>query len=68
MIRFANGTPQALWFSQHASGQAFTYNALEKKGKRPYAYSGNGTHANYAVKGSVSILPPFHHIPNLIPF
>lgn len=62
MIRFANSTPQAIWFSQHASGQAFTYNALEKKGKRPIAYSGNGTHANYAVKGSVlpfpSNLPP----------
>lgn len=54
MIRFANGTPKAMWYSQHASGQAFTYDALEKKGKRPYSYSGNGTHANYAVKGSVS--------------
>ena len=53
MIRFANGTPTAMWFSQHASGQAFTYAALEKKGKRPLSYSGNGTHANYAVKGSV---------------
>lgn len=53
MIRFANGTPTSMWFSQHASGQAFTYAALEKKGKRPLSYSGNGTHANYAVKGSV---------------
>ncbi|CEJ57150.1 hypothetical protein PMG11_05855 [Penicillium brasilianum] len=60
MIRFANGTPQAIWFSQHASGQAFTYNALEKKGKRPYSYSGNGTHANYAVKGQHD-----HTIPGL---
>lgn len=56
MIRFSNGTPQAMWFSQHASGQAFTYNALEKKGKRPITYSANGTHANYAVKGFVQVL------------
>ncbi|KAJ5718702.1 hypothetical protein N7488_004348 [Penicillium malachiteum] len=60
MIRFANGKPQAMWFSQHASGQAFTYKALEKKGKRPYAYSANGTHANYAVAGQHD-----HTIPGL---
>ena len=57
MIRFANGTPKAMWFSQHASGQAFTYAALEKKRKRPLSYSGNGTHANYALKGSVPSAP-----------
>ncbi|KAJ5233991.1 uncharacterized protein N7469_005757 [Penicillium citrinum] len=51
MIRFANGTPNAIWYSQHASGQAFTYDAVEKKGIRPYAYSGNGTHANYVIAG-----------------
>lgn len=53
MIRFVNGTPQAVWFSQHASGQAFTYGALEKDGLRPYAFSANGTHANYAIVGYV---------------
>lgn len=51
MIRFSNGAPQAIWYSQHASGQAFTYSAVEKKGIRPYAYSGNGTHANYVIAG-----------------
>jgi hypothetical protein len=51
MIRFTQGQPTAVWYSQHASGQAFTYNAVEKKGKRPYAFSGNGTHANYATSG-----------------
>ncbi|EPS26862.1 hypothetical protein POX_g08837 [Penicillium oxalicum] len=51
MVRFANGAPQALWYSQHASGQAFTYQAVEKQGKRPLSYSGNGTHANYAIAG-----------------
>lgn len=51
MIRFANGTPQAVWFSQHSSGQAYTYRAVEKRNKRPYSYSGNGTHANYPTAG-----------------
>lgn len=51
MIRFVNGTPDAIWYSQHASGQAFTYAAVEKKDKRPYVYSAVGTHANYAIPG-----------------
>ncbi|KAJ5464287.1 hypothetical protein N7475_007422 [Penicillium sp. IBT 31633x] len=51
MIRFVNGTPDAIWYSQHASGQAFTYGAVEKEDKRPYAYSAKGTHANYAIPG-----------------
>ncbi|KAJ5692340.1 hypothetical protein N7462_001763 [Penicillium macrosclerotiorum] len=44
--------PQAMWYSQHASGQAYTYEAMEKRGKRPISYSGNGTHANYATAGT----------------
>ncbi|OQE90801.1 hypothetical protein PENNAL_c0011G02772 [Penicillium nalgiovense] len=35
MIRFVDGSPDAIWYSQHASGQAFTYAAVEKKDKRP---------------------------------
>lgn len=34
MIRFRDGKPEALWYSQHARGQAFTYKAVEKEGKR----------------------------------
>lgn len=34
MIRFKDGQPQAVWYSQHATGEAFTYEALEKEGKR----------------------------------
>ncbi|KAJ5124179.1 uncharacterized protein N7515_008004 [Penicillium bovifimosum] len=60
MIRFASGKPDAIWYSQHARGQAFTYNAAEKKGKRPYAYSARGTHANYAIEGTHD-----HTIPGL---
>ncbi|KAH7386257.1 hypothetical protein BKA64DRAFT_696772 [Cadophora sp. MPI-SDFR-AT-0126] len=60
MIRFQNGTPQAMWFSQHGNGQAFTYKAVEKKGIRPISYSAKGSHANYGVKGTHD-----HTIPDL---
>ena len=51
MVRFFNGKPQAVWFSQHEYGEAFSYNAVEKRGQRPVAYSANGSHANYATPG-----------------
>ncbi|KKK24202.1 hypothetical protein AOCH_000777, partial [Aspergillus ochraceoroseus] len=60
MVRFQNGTPQALWYSQHAGGQAFTYEATEKQGNRPIAYSANGTHAVYSIAGDHD-----HTIPHL---
>ncbi|KAI9821507.1 MAG: hypothetical protein M1832_003355 [Thelocarpon impressellum] len=59
MIRFRNGVPQTIWYSQHGNGQAFTYNAVSKKGKRPVAYSAMGSHANYATWGFHE-----HTIPN----
>ncbi|KAL2064657.1 hypothetical protein VTL71DRAFT_3795 [Oculimacula yallundae] len=49
MIRFQNGTPTAVWYSQHEFGFAFTYAAVQKIGKRPVAFSAKGSHANYAV-------------------
>ncbi|KAF9889795.1 hypothetical protein FE257_006885 [Aspergillus nanangensis] len=64
MIRFSDGDPQAIWYSQHARGQAFTYEATEKKDKRPIAYAANGTHAVYSMTGKHD-----HSIPNLnLPF
>ena len=60
MIRFQSGVPSQVWFSQHASGEAFTYSALQKSGRRPVAYSGNGSHAVYAITGDHE-----HTIPNL---
>ncbi|KAL8931931.1 MAG: hypothetical protein Q9216_007021 [Gyalolechia sp. 2 TL-2023] len=60
MIRFANGTPTQVWYSQHGFGQAFTYDCLEKQGDRPIAYSANGSHAVYAVTGTHD-----HTIPNI---
>lgn len=60
MIRFKNGVPQAVWYSQHGNGQAFTYSCLEKRGLRPIGYSANGSHAIFAIKGDHD-----HSIPNL---
>lgn len=52
MIRFQNGTPTYVWYSQHEDGAAYSYSAVEKHGKRVIEYSGNGTHANYATAGT----------------
>lgn len=63
MIRFESGTPQAVWFSQHGGGQAFAYDAVEKIGARPVAYSARGTHANYAKPGRQDRLLPGANLP-----
>ncbi|OAG44917.1 hypothetical protein AYO21_00879 [Fonsecaea monophora] len=54
MVRFQNETPHAMWYSQHSSGQAFTFSAVQKfqDGARPIVYPANGTHANYATPGA----------------
>ncbi|KAF2757580.1 hypothetical protein EJ05DRAFT_511370 [Pseudovirgaria hyperparasitica] len=51
MIRFQDGKPTQVWYSQHASGQAFTWDALSKEGQRILAFSGNGSHAVYSREG-----------------
>lgn len=51
MIRFQDGRPQAIWYSQHNYGEAFTYDAVEKQNGRPVAYVGRGSHAVYATAG-----------------
>ena len=60
MIRFQDSAPQAIWFSQHANGEAFTYAAVQKQGIRPVVFSANGSHANYATSGIHD-----HTIPNI---
>ncbi|PYH94100.1 vacuolar protein sorting-associated protein 62 [Aspergillus ellipticus CBS 707.79] len=63
MMRFENGTPKALWYSQHSGGEAFTYDATEKKGRGPIAYSANGTHAVYAIPGTHDHAIPHFNLP-----
>lgn len=68
MLRFASAdsAPEAIWYSQHANGQAFRYATVEKDsdGVRPVVYVAKGSHANYAITGKHS-----HVIPNLnLPF
>ncbi|RKF60310.1 putative vacuolar protein sorting-associated protein TDA6 [Erysiphe neolycopersici] len=59
MVRFKNGLPEALWLSQHATGQAFTYKAMKKQGDRPIVFSARGTHALFSTGGNHD-----HTIPN----
>ena len=68
MLRFPSpeAAPEAMWYSQHANGQAFRYSSVEKDadGVRPVVYVAKGSHANYAITGAHS-----HVIPNLnLPF
>ncbi|KAH8601665.1 hypothetical protein B0O99DRAFT_197248 [Bisporella sp. PMI_857] len=63
MVRFENGKPQALWFSQHGYGDAYEYTSVEKIGVRPISYSARGSHANYATAGTHDHLVPIAHLP-----
>ncbi|KAH3946499.1 hypothetical protein HBI81_027610 [Parastagonospora nodorum] len=51
VVRFHNGEPKAVFFSEHSFGEAYTYEAVEKIGKRPVGFSATGTHAMYATAG-----------------
>lgn len=50
-IRFHHGEPKAVFFSEHNFGSVYSYDAVEKIGKRPVIYSAVGTHAMYATSG-----------------
>ncbi|PGH12667.1 hypothetical protein AJ79_04167 [Helicocarpus griseus UAMH5409] len=63
MIRFENEQPQAIWYSQHSSGQAFSYEATEKEGLRPIGYCANGSHAVYATPGTHDHTIPGFNLP-----
>jgi hypothetical protein len=60
MMRFENGVPRGIFFSEHEGGQAYTYEAVEKSGDRPIIYSAVGSHAMYALPGSHPYILPFH--------
>jgi hypothetical protein len=63
MVRFQNGVPQAVWFSQHAGGEAFTYAAVQKQNLRPVTFVAKGTHANYATAGTHDHTVPDVNLP-----
>lgn len=50
-VRFQHGVPKAVFFSEHSFGEAYTWDAVEKSGKRPIGFSATGTHAMYATAG-----------------
>jgi Vacuolar protein sorting-associated protein 62 len=59
VVRFHNGRPKAVFVSEHFFGQAYSYRAMEKIGKRPVVYSATGTHAMYATPGTHSYILPW---------
>ncbi|KAL1993429.1 hypothetical protein VTN49DRAFT_3378 [Thermomyces lanuginosus] len=59
MVRFYHGRPKALFLSAHTAGEAFSYEAMEKRGKRPVIYSATGTHAMYATPGIHEYILPW---------
>lgn len=58
-IRFQHGKPKAVFFSEHNFGSAYSYDAVEKVGKRPVIYSAYGTHAMYATPGTHPYVLPW---------
>ena len=59
MIRFHNGKPKAVFFSEHNFGSAYGYEAVEKIGKRPVIYSAKGSHAMYSTPGLQPYILPW---------
>lgn len=71
MIRFENGVPRAMFLSEHEGGQAYAWEALEKRAMnatinghnvtvdRPVIYSAVGSHAMYAFPGAHPYVLPF---------
>ncbi|KAG5970385.1 hypothetical protein E4U55_001703 [Claviceps digitariae] len=59
MIRFEHGVPRGIFFSEHEGGQAYAWDAVEKRGIRPVIYSAVGSHAMYATPGEHPYVLPF---------
>ncbi|KAB5592401.1 putative effector protein [Ceratobasidium theobromae] len=51
LIRFLNGKPQSIHYSQHEDGTAYTYAATDKVGSRPLVFVSGGGHTNYPTPG-----------------
>lgn len=66
MVRFVNGHPDTVYYSEHASGSAYKYSTVEKIGDRPVNYIAIGTHANYPVRSEPRSWSQFHIITDLL--
>ncbi|KAH7010438.1 vacuolar protein sorting-associated protein 62 [Ilyonectria destructans] len=53
MVRFHNGTPVGIYYSQHVDGMAYDWDdpTVNKTDGRPIVYSARGSHANYPTAG-----------------
>ncbi|EXJ82070.1 hypothetical protein A1O1_08139 [Capronia coronata CBS 617.96] len=63
MIRFKEGKPTGIYFSQHGSGQACKWDdetCFSKQGERPVVFSARGSHANYPSAGQALPLGRSH--------
>ena len=60
MVRFENGVPRGVFFSEHEGGQAYAWEAVEKSANgRPVIYSAIGSHAMYPLPGPHPYIIPF---------
>lgn len=60
MVRFQDGVPKGLFFSEHEGGQAYAWSAVEKSSTgRPIIYSALGSHAMYAMPSKHPYILPF---------
>ncbi len=69
MVRFQDGVPQGMYLSEHEGGQAYAWEAMEKRNmtfrgvpdaaERPVIYSALGSHAMYATPGNHPYILPF---------
>jgi hypothetical protein len=53
MVRFHDGKPTGIWYSQHSFGTAYSWDdaAISKQEGRPVVFSAWGSHANYLTAG-----------------
>ncbi|KAI9805355.1 MAG: Vacuolar protein sorting-associated protein 62 [Piccolia ochrophora] len=58
LVRFQHGKPKSVFFSEHYFGEAYSWDAVEKIGTRPVAYSATGTHAMYGTAGTHTYILP----------
>lgn len=58
LVRFKDGAPHQIFFSEHFFGEAYTWPAIEKLAGRPVGYSGVGTHAMYGTPGRHNYILP----------